>query len=247
MELWIVTGSSRGLGRALIERIVQPGRHIVGLARTIDPGLDALARDAGASLQQLPVDLADLAATEQLADRVLADMPRTLSRAVLINNAGIVDPIARQVALHHTDVQRAFAINIGAVMLLTSRFIVATAGVPQRQILNISSGAGRNAMPGWGVYCASKAALDMYTRCLKADADADPTLRVCALAPGVVDTDMQGTIRASGADMFPSVERFRSLKSGGQLQGADETAQRIADFLSRPDFGAVEIDDIRNY
>ena len=247
MELWIITGSSRGLGRALVERIVQPGRRLIGLARTVNPSLDALARDAGATLEQIPIDLADIVATERVIDRVLADMPSPLARAVLIHNAGIVDPIARGVALRAGEVQRAFSINVTAAMVLASRFVVATAGIPQRQILNISSGAGRNAMAGWGVYCATKAALDMYTRCLKVDASADTSLRVCALAPGVIDTDMQGVIRASDADMFPQVARFRSLKAGGQLQEAHQTAERILDYLARPDFGTIEIDDIRNY
>lgn len=68
-------------------------------------------------------------------------------------------------------------------------------------------------------------------------------MRAVALAPGVIDTDMQRTIR--GAD-FAGVQRFRDLHAHGELVSPQDAAARIAAYLVRPDFGATELDDLRN-
>src|SRR5690606_4781600 len=115
----------------------------------------------------------------------------------------------------------------------------------ERRILNISSGAGRNAMPGWGVYCATKAALDRYTEVLAAEHH--PDTRVVSLAPGVIDTAMQQTIRDSNSTDFPNVEKFRSLNAQGQLSSPADSAARILTYLNRDDFGTTVLDDIRRY
>jgi NAD(P)-dependent dehydrogenase (short-subunit alcohol dehydrogenase family) len=113
-------------------------------------------------------------------------------------------------------------------------------------VLNISSGAGRNPTAGWGVYCATKAALDMYTRVAMQEQDAHGA-RFVSLAPGVVDTDMQSAIRSSDPAAFPALSRFQDLHASGKLATPQGVAARIAAYLERDDFGTTEIDDIRNY
>jgi NAD(P)-dependent dehydrogenase (short-subunit alcohol dehydrogenase family) len=133
-------------------------------------------------------------------------------------------------------------------MTFTARFLAATdkLGI-DRRVLNISSGAGRSPIEGWSVYGASKAALDMYTKYVKAEqAQQRNPAKIASLAPGVVDTAMQAAIRSTGAAQFPPVERFRRMKKQGMLASPDETARLILDYLERPDFGEREIEDIRN-
>lgn len=244
----ILTGASRGLGAALARGLLAPDTHLVTLARRTDDDLATLASAQGATLEQVAVDLADADAAAQVAERIFAAPPRDASRYLLINNAGTVNPVANAAAL--TDpaaIGAAFTLNVTAVMLLTARFLAATQGLAaKRQIVNISSGAGRNPTAGWSVYCATKAALDMYTRVVNAE-HREHGVQAVSLAPGVVDTGMQETIRGSSVESFPALARFQDLKASGKLSSPEAVAQRILALTERDDFGQTEIDDIRHY
>lgn len=246
--LAILTGASRGIGAAMARDLLKPDTHLITLARRIDPELDARANAVGATLQQIQIDLSDLNAADQAARALCAALPRDAARYLLINNAGSVHPVARTDALNDaTAITAAFNLNVSAVMILTAHFLTAVQDLKaDRRILNISSGAGRNPNAGWGVYCASKAALDMYTRVLKQE-QSEHGIRVVALAPGIVDTDMQSTIRASDPQSFPALSKFQEFHTSGQLASPAHVAARILDYLDRDDFGTTEIDDIRHY
>src|SRR5690606_9251492 len=80
-------------------------------------------------------------------------------------------------------------------------------------IVNISSGAGRRPIPGWAAYCTSKAALDMYSQTIYLEEkERNRNIRVYSVAPGVVDTPMQETIRKSDPSTFSSLHSFILLK-----------------------------------
>lgn len=244
----ILTGASRGIGAALARGLARPGVRLVTLARRDDADLAAHARAQGAELEQIKVDLSDLQAADAAGARIAAALPRGARRYLLINNAGTVQPVASCAEL--TDgaaITAAFNLNVSAVMLLTARFVQAVQGLhADRRVLNISSGAGRNPSAGWGVYCATKAALDMYTRVLKQEQGA-AGVRAVSLAPGIVDTDMQEAIRGSDPASFPALAKFQEFKTAGQLAAPAHVAARLLAYLDRDDFGATEIDDIRNY
>ncbi|MCD0504965.1 SDR family oxidoreductase [Bordetella petrii] len=244
----ILTGSSRGIGAALARGLAKPGTRLITLARRADPALAQHAQAQGAELEQIQVDLSDLHAAAQAAERIAAALPRDARRYLLINNAGTVQPVAAAGELADGQaIAAAFNLNVSAVMLLTARFIDAVQGLQaDRRVLNISSGAGRNPNAGWGVYCATKAALDMYTRVLKQEQGPDG-VRAVALAPGIVDTDMQETIRASDPASFPALAKFQEFHATGKLAAPAAVAENILAYLDRDDFGNTEIDDIRNY
>ncbi len=251
MEYVILTGASRGLGAAMAEQLLAPQRRLVCIARAPNAPLAARARALGAPLDYRMHDLADAAATERLA-RELGALLRAASdasRFVLINNAGVIEPIGRVESLAAASLAVALQVNLGSAMLLTAAFLAATAasGV-ERRVLNISSGAARHPMAGWSAYCSGKAALDMFTRCIAAEHAGRPNApRVCALAPGVVETAMQATIRATDPDDFPAVERFRQLAAEGALGAPEAVAARILAHLAGDAFGEREIDDIREH
>lgn len=242
----IVTGASRGLGQALALGLLSPDTHLITIARTHDAKLAHHAQETGAQLQQIQCDLANPAAAERTAMQIIASLPTGAKRYLLINNAGTVDPVGQADQLHQAaTITAAFSLNVTSVMLLTAAFIqTVKAAQADSRVLNISSGAGRSPTPGWGVYCASKAALDHYTRVL---ADENHGIRVVALAPGVVDTGMQASIRASSPADFPNVARFQQLQEDGRLSSPADTASRILRYLARDDFGDTVLDDIRNY
>ncbi len=242
----IVTGASRGLGHALALALLGPDTSLFTIARTHNTELASRAAQLDAPLQQIQCDLANPAAAERTAMQVIGSLPGGAQRYLLINNAGIVDPVGQADQLTQAaTITAAFSLNVTSVMLLTAAFVQAVKPLQaDSRILNISSGAGRNPTPGWGVYCASKAALDHYTRVLASE---DHGIRAVALAPGVIDTGMQQAIRSSAPSDFPNVARFRQLHEQGQLSGPDDTAARILRYIARDDFGDTVLDDIRNY
>ncbi len=252
MNLYLVSGSSRGIGESLALALVAPDSIVLGLARHRSQRLSEL-ESANARVIQLVADLsvADFgvaAVVAQLESIVLAEGTTRLSRAVLINNAGMVDPIGQSEHLQAADIARACLLNLAAPISLSSAFLTCLRGKAETlQVLNISSGAGRRPFPGWSVYCATKAGLDLYSQTLAAE-EANrgaAGARVVSLAPGVVDTAMQGRIREHGSDQFPAVANFVAMKAQGSLAAPDAVARRIAEFLQSAKFGSQVVADLR--
>jgi benzil reductase ((S)-benzoin forming) len=221
--LAVVTGHSRGLGEALAADLLDRGAAVVGVSRTSSATL------AGRSgLTEVALDLADTDAVRTwLAGPFTALGWEGTARAVLVNNAGLVEPVGPIGSLDHAALVRAVAVNLTAPLLLTDAFVAATTDVPDRRVVQISSGAGSRAYGGWGAYCAAKAGLDHFTRA--AGHDDTPGLRVVAVAPGVVDTAMQAEIRAIDPGRFPLRERFVGLHRDGALTDAAVAARQVLD------------------
>ncbi len=251
MEVVVVTGASKGLGAALVEQLLSPDRRVVGIARSSNDALAEAARTRGAWLDWYLQDLSDTVATDALARSIMDGMPRDASRYVLVNNAALAEPVGPIATLDPAVVVRAIDANLTATMILTTRFLAATATLDaDRRVLNISSGLGRRPMDGTATYCVSKAGMDMFTRCINAEPD-DPSrakrkARAVSLAPGVVDTGMQVFMRGQDPGTFPEGRYFADMKRDGKLASPAEVAAKIVRYLDRDDFGATEIDDIRN-
>lgn len=242
----IVTGASKGLGQALAQGLLKPDVHLITIARGLNPQLAEQATLASCTLQQVQADLSDPASFNTVVQPAIAALPRTASRYLLINNAGMVAPIGQAPSLDKLlSVNQAFALNVSSVIALTALFLQATQGLTaDRRVLNISSGAGRGPTPGWGVYCATKAALDMYTQVVQAE---NHDLRIVSLAPGVIDTNMQSTIRSAPTSDFPNVNRFVQMHENGQLASASTTANAILTYMNDAAFGTTVLDDIRRH
>lgn len=233
MHLYIVTGSSRGLGAALARELSQAGNVVLGIARQ---------QNAALAIEQWALDLAEpLPAAERLQSWLRTHTGWT--SATLVNNAALLSPPGPLAATELAQLSAALRVGLEAPTLLSRVFLAETAGVPTRRILNISSGLGRRAMAGSASYCAVKAGLDHLSRALALEA---PDVGIVSLAPGVIDTDMQQQLRGADPARFPEQTRFQGLKDGGQLQTADATAAAIVQFLLREDFGKTVISDIRD-
>jgi len=248
-EVVVLSGASRGLGAALAARLLSPSRRLICVARSPNPELAERARVIGAPLDYRRCDLSDPQASARLAEALGEDLreQHACARYVLINNAGTVEPIGRVEAIAPGPLAAALQVNLAAAMLLSASFLAATESLlADRRILNISSGAARHPVAGWAVYCSAKAALDMFSRCIGTEqaGRANP-VRVCSLAPGVLDTDMQSVIRSADPAGFPAQPRFLELKAKGALATPGEVAGRILALLASEDFGVREIDDIR--
>ncbi len=219
MNLYVVTGTTKGLGQALAAAIARdPANELVALARAPDGAVPGGVR--------FELDLSDAAAIVKVCDRIDAHIRgKRYEKAVLINNAGVVEPVGPLANVEARALARNIAVNLVAPMILMTRFLRATEGAaPVRRIINISSGAGRRPIAGWSAYCAAKAGLDMASRVVALEA---PGVEVASLAPGVIDTAMQGVVRGAAAADFPDVERFRAMKADGTLRPAADVAADI--------------------
>jgi NAD(P)-dependent dehydrogenase (short-subunit alcohol dehydrogenase family) len=127
--------------------------------------------------------------------------------------------------------------------MLASAVAAASPNAGDRRIVHVSSGAARNAYPGWSIYCATKAALDHHARATMLDQTAG--LRICSLAPGVIDTDMQAEIRTSSPELFPLRGKFDDMKRKRELSSPAATAQRLVDYLLSEQFGQLAVADLR--
>jgi len=249
-HLTIITGASRGLGRATAERLLrQPGVHLVCISRRTDDALAALADAQGAELVQWTFDLADARAAADRLNGWLKDLDASAYDSVtLINNAGTIAPPRPLHQADAADVAHALRVGLEAPMLLTAAFLGGTAEwKAARKVLNISSGLGRHAMAAQGPYCAAKAGMDHFSRTVALEESSRPNgARIVSLAPGVIDTDMQIALRAGDPQTFPDRARFVQLKEEGRLDSPDHAAAKLLHYLAREDFGAHPVADVRD-
>ncbi len=156
--------------------------------------------------------------------------------------------IAPLADLPAAELANALRVDLEAPLVLTSAFLRGTRQWPvPRKVLNISSGLGRRPMASQATYCAAKAGMDLFTRCVALEEAARPNgAKVCSLAPGVIDTDMQVQMRGTDAQSFPDVGTFVGLKQQGALTSPADAAARILAYLARPDFGASPVGDVRD-
>lgn len=246
-HLTILTGASRGMGLAMAQQLLQrPGQYLVCISRNTNAALQATA--AHTHLDQWPHDLAQAELTAlALTTWLQAHKPGQFASATLVNNAALLPRIAPLDQSAPADLAQALRVGLEAPMLLTAAFLHATIGwaVP-RKVLNISSGLGRRPMASQAAYCAVKAGMDHFTRCLALEEAGKPNgAKVCALAPGVIDTDMQVTLRSADVAVFPDQGRFAGLKAQGQLTSPDDAAASVLAWLNRADFGNEPVADVR--
>jgi benzil reductase ((S)-benzoin forming) len=237
----IVTGHSRGLGAAIAASLLEHDIPVLGLARARNADL---AGQPTARFAQLELDLSDTGTfTQWLATDALDAWLADANTALLVNNAGVVEPIGPLDLQDVAAVATAVSLNVAAPLMLAAAIAARRRPNTELRVLHVSSGAGRHVYPGWSVYCATKAALDHHARAVVLDKT--PGLRICSLAPGVIDTDMQAQIRATGLERFPVRERFEALKRDGGLASAQDCAARIVAHLLGESFGQTPVGDLR--
>jgi NAD(P)-dependent dehydrogenase (short-subunit alcohol dehydrogenase family) len=248
-SLYILTGASRGMGLAMAEQLLQKGNALLCISRHAHPDLASAAQKANVPLTQWTHDLADgEGASARLREWLHSQNPADFACASLINNAGVIPPIAPLRQSQPAELALALRVGLEAPMALSAAFLGATQAWPvARKVLNISSGLGRYPMASQAAYCAAKAGMDHFTRCLALDEALQANgARVCSLAPGVIDTDMQVQLRDASGEAFPDQSRFQQLKAQGHLSSPEQAADKVLRFLARPDFGQTPVADVRD-
>ena len=247
-HLFILTGASRGLGLAMASKLLKPGNTLLCISRKTSEALAREASASGATLLQWTQDLAHGAVASARLNQWLREQSAAgFASAVLINNAGMLPNIGPLSEADAGDLRQALHVGLETPMQLTAAFLGATERwAARRKVLNISSGLGRQPMASQAVYCAAKAGMDHFTRCVALEEALKPNgAAVCSLAPGVIDTDMQTQLRRADASAFPDLPTFIGLKNKGMLSTPEVAAGRVLAYLARADFGMQPVADVR--
>lgn len=210
--MYVLTGGGSGLGRALAlelakreQKVLIVGRHKKNLQITADLS------------QHIEYFCADVSLAEgrsALVERIGATELRGL-----IHNAGIIDPILPITRLQEYEWRACMATNVEAPLFLTQALFSLLINA---RVLHIGSGAAYFPIKGWSVYCTSKAALAMLTRCWHLE---EPQLQIASVMPGIIDTAMQATIRAAKYMDPEKLAFFCQLKNTGSLLSPETVAK----------------------
>jgi NAD(P)-dependent dehydrogenase (short-subunit alcohol dehydrogenase family) len=225
----VVTGAGRGIGRAIALGLVAEGARVALLARSkveLDE-VASLVRDQSGVALVLPADMADSDSVEQAAELALSEFGIV---DVLVNNAGVVWPVASSTTIAIADWATTLAINVTGAVQLTLALLPSMLRQGWGRIVNVSSGiaAHPSGMIGANAYATSKAALEAHTVNLAAEI-VGSGVTVNVYRPGGVDTAMQGWIRSQPADhVGPALhERFIENYERGSLITPEESANSL--------------------
>jgi len=219
-----ITGTSSGIGKAIALRMLKDGHRVIGLSRTCS--ITEL------NYTHISIDLGDLDVVSKFEFR-----SNNSDDVLLINNAGVIGPI--KPIGHHVeqDIIQVNTINIITPQILTNKFVNKFIHSNQTyQIINVSSGAGKSPIDAWSTYCASKAAIDLFSETLAKELQerGHQNWSVFSIAPGVVDTKMQKEIRTSNPSQFLGHQKFMDLNANNELADPNYTAELFYTVILNP-------------
>jgi len=229
-QVALVTGGSRGIGRAVAQRLAQLGAHVALTYVTNQPAADETVRsltDSGGSAESLQFDVADGEAT---ASAIGGLVDRCGRLDVLVNNAGInIDTLVLRMKVDDWD--RVLAVNLRGAFNCTKAAARAMVRARYGRIVNISSVIAQMGNAGQGAYAAAKAGLIGFAKSMAREL-APRNITVNTVAPGFIETEM--------IEHLPEAVRAEYLKiiPAGRLGTAEEVAAAVA-FLVQPDAGYI--------
>jgi NAD(P)-dependent dehydrogenase (short-subunit alcohol dehydrogenase family) len=197
----VITGASRGIGAAAVRAFAAAGAKVAALARS-ESQVAELAAELGPNVMALGCDVADWGSVHAAMGAVTSHFGRI---DVLVNNAGVIDPIARLADADVTAWSQSIDVNLKGVFHGMKAVLPAMRAQGSGTIITASSGAATNPLEGWSAYCAGKAGALMLTRAAHLEEGAHG-IRILGLSPGTVATDMQVKIKASGVNPVSQID-----------------------------------------
>jgi NAD(P)-dependent dehydrogenase (short-subunit alcohol dehydrogenase family) len=189
----MITGASRGIGAEAARVFAKAGANVALLARS-EAALEELVAEIGKAAIAIPCDVANYG---DMATAVEKTVQAFGGLDVLINNAGVIEPVSHLSEADPEAWGQVIDINLKGVFNGMRAALPVMKGKGGGSILTISSGAAHGAVEAWSHYCASKAAVHMLTKCVHLE-EAEHGIRAIGLSPGTVATQMQREIKASG-------------------------------------------------
>ncbi len=239
-KIAIITGGSRGLGKAFCKKYYENDYEVFSIART---------KSDLKNITQISCDLSKTTDVNAVFTNLFTEIAqKKVSKIVLINNAGTLGTIAPIEKNNPESIAAAIQINVTAVLQITALFIKHTQSLNcLKKIISISSGAAKNPYEGWSVYCSSKSAIDMMTKVIaKEQQNIKNGVSVSAVYPGVVATQMQETIRKTPKENFKSLDKFISLYENKQLLSPEYVAEKVFNLETENILKNGDIVDIRD-
>jgi benzil reductase ((S)-benzoin forming) len=245
-KIYLITGTSRGLGHALVKELIKSRENKVFCIQRSMGG--EKRRMANANFYRC--DLSNAKKLPELMNCIFNDIDfKKVESITLINNAGVLSPIK---SIHNASVEEIgnnIDVNLKALIILTSLFLQKTQKLDiKKTVINISSGAAIHPYDGWSVYCGTKAGVDQFTRCVSLEqARQRHPADIFAFYPYIIDTGMQALIRKSDKKDFPKVKKFIGYKKNGNLLSAAFVAKTLLNFANGNNFengGIYDIEDI---
>ena len=229
-QTYVVTGASKGIGRSISLNLAKAGATVALLARESEElkQTTAEAQSHSPSSFSVACDLGEHEAVGRAGSTILAN---TAQLDGLIHNAGDIHPIQPLFEANLSKWSRSMMVNLVGVQHLTQALHPAMKGTHRVRVTTISSGAALRPLASWSAYCTAKAGLDMWTRCLAEEGAVD-NISAVSVAPGIVDTDMQTSIRSASAEDFPLLDNFVAYHENGQLAQPDAVADALFDLLT---------------
>jgi NADP-dependent 3-hydroxy acid dehydrogenase YdfG len=191
----LITGASRGIGTDTARLFHQAGAKVALLARSAT-AIEALASELGDGALAIAADVGDWASVESA---VAASEAQLGAVDILINNAGVIEPISHLASASAEQWGNVIDINLKGVFYGMRAVVPGMIARGSGTVLTVSSGAAHGPVEAWSHYCASKAGAAMLTRCLDKE-ERDKGIRAIGLSPGTVATQMQKEIKASGVN-----------------------------------------------
>lgn len=201
-RLIVITGISRGLGRAMTEEFINLGHTVIGCARS-KSAVENLTNKYGNSHQFSCVNVAD---EDSVQEWVRYTLTNYSPPDLLINNAAIINQPAPVWKIDSEEFSQLIDINIKGVANVIRHFVPAMISRGSGIIVNISSGWGRSTSPQVGPYCASKWAIEGLTRALSQELPSG--IAAIPLNPGIIHTDMLDICFGEDAKSFTPIESW---------------------------------------
>jgi len=248
MKNFIITGTSRGLGKALAKSLMEEDHRVFCISRKKDQELLDFAERNSGNLEFFPFDLADSNEIRPLMKKIFEKIDLDKSEGIfLVNNAGVLAPAKRLEDCGDEEILNNLHVNLAAPLILTSAFVNHTKEFKgDKRIINISSGAARKPHYGWTNYCAAKAGINLFTQSLGLEQEkSDYPVKVLSLAPAIMDTKMQEEIRSLDKKDFQELEKFKDYKREGKLLDTETVAEKVKNLLLTGDFEQGELLDVR--
>ncbi len=245
MDYAIITGASRGLGAAIVERLLPTGTHIFAVSRSRNQGLIDGAEASPSSLTWIEADLSDRSRAGGLIGEIAGRIDLSEAKALtLINNAASIRPYGVVGTMDPGEIAEAIDLNVTAAAILTNAFVAHLAdALATKTVINVSSGASERPMPGLSIYSLTKGAINVLTQAAAREyppsagtgAAGAGRFRFFAVTPGKIDTPMQEAMREEGAGVLPDHDAYIEWKETGELRAPAEAAARLLSLLARDD------------
>ncbi|WP_210365256.1 (S)-benzoin forming benzil reductase [Bacillus sp. REN3] len=227
MKYAIITGASRGLGASIAKQLLEEGMHVISVARSKSSGLGQA--EAGSILEHYKCDLSSAEQISAVFNEIAGKVFKEAEQVYLFNNAGVIEPIEAAGSLDNRQLLTNVQVNLTAPVTISNLFLqkAKEAGI-STTIINVTSGAGERPVQGWSLYCSTKAGINMFTQTAGVELEtAGSANKVIAFSPGIMDTDMQATIRASSEEAFADLQKFRHYKESGSLRSTALVASAL--------------------